>query len=115
MKRSRFTELRLPLRCSRQWRQHYNTVRPHAALGYRPPTPGAYTPVRNPRPKPSDCKGCPVRLTCTTARGLKTIVRSPYEDSNPLEWTSNGPGSNLEGGTTREGRSRVGTRSRNFI
>jgi|TARA_B100000949_G_C14277615_1_gene450288 transposase InsO family protein len=22
-----------------QWRKHYNTVRPHNALGYRPPTP----------------------------------------------------------------------------
>ena len=24
-----------------QWRQQYNRVRPHAALGYRPPAPGA--------------------------------------------------------------------------
>lgn len=24
-----------------QWRQHYNTVRPHSALGYRPPAPRA--------------------------------------------------------------------------
>lgn len=23
------------------WRQHYNTVRPHSALGYRPPAPEA--------------------------------------------------------------------------
>jgi len=30
-----------------QWHQQYNTVRPHAALGYRPPAPGAYTPVLN--------------------------------------------------------------------
>ena len=22
-----------------QWRIHYNTVRPHSALGYRPPAP----------------------------------------------------------------------------
>ena len=22
-----------------QWRQHYNTVRPHSSLGYRPPAP----------------------------------------------------------------------------
>ncbi len=22
-----------------QWRTHYNTVRPHSALGYRPPAP----------------------------------------------------------------------------
>ncbi len=35
-----------------QWRQQYNTMRPHAALGYRPPAPGAYTPVRNPVSQP---------------------------------------------------------------
>ncbi|MCB2160573.1 transposase, partial [bacterium] len=23
------------------WRKHYNTVRPHSALGYRPPVPAA--------------------------------------------------------------------------
>jgi transposase InsO family protein len=23
------------------WRQHYNTVRPHSALGYKPPAPSA--------------------------------------------------------------------------
>ena len=34
-----------------QWRQQYNTVRPHAALGYRTPAPGAYTP-RNPVSQP---------------------------------------------------------------
>ena len=31
-----------------QWREQYNTVRPHAALGYRPPAPGAYTPALPP-------------------------------------------------------------------
>ena len=24
-----------------QWRNHYNTIRPHSALGYRPPAPEA--------------------------------------------------------------------------
>ena len=24
-----------------RWRRHYNTVRPHSALGYRPPAPAA--------------------------------------------------------------------------
>ncbi len=33
-----------------QWRQQYNTVRPHAALGYRPPAPGAYNPFLLPKP-----------------------------------------------------------------
>ena len=27
-----------------QWRIHYNTVRPHSSLGYRPPAPVAYHP-----------------------------------------------------------------------
>jgi transposase InsO family protein len=28
-----------------QWRREYNTVRPHSALGYRPPAPEAVRPV----------------------------------------------------------------------
>ena len=27
-----------------QWRRHYNTVRPHSSLGYRPPAPAAINP-----------------------------------------------------------------------
>ena len=30
-----------------QWRKHYNTKRPHSALGYRPPAPEAIVPVEN--------------------------------------------------------------------
>ena len=26
-----------------QWRKHYNTKRPHSALGYRPPAPAVYS------------------------------------------------------------------------
>ena len=38
-----------------QWRVHYNTVRPHSSLGYRPPAPevvllGTLTPPGNPVP-----------------------------------------------------------------
>jgi len=28
-----------------QWRVHYNTVRPHSALGYRPPAPESIVPM----------------------------------------------------------------------
>ncbi|MCZ4262534.1 integrase core domain-containing protein, partial [Limimaricola sp. G21655-S1] len=28
-----------------RWRKHYNTVRPHSALGYRPPAPESIVPV----------------------------------------------------------------------
>ena len=27
------------------WRKHYNTKRPHSALGYRPPAPEAIVPM----------------------------------------------------------------------
>ncbi len=27
------------------WRRHYNTVRPHSSLGYRPPAPEAFPPA----------------------------------------------------------------------
>src|SRR5260221_8226233 len=31
-------------RYSRQWRNYYNTVRPHSLLGYRPPAPQTFMP-----------------------------------------------------------------------
>ena len=31
------------------WRREYNAVRPHAALGYRPPAPAAYSPASLPK------------------------------------------------------------------
>jgi putative transposase len=38
-----------------QWRRHFNTIRPHSTLGYRPPAPevampGPPTPLRRPDP-----------------------------------------------------------------
>ncbi|MBI4480854.1 MAG: IS3 family transposase, partial [Acidobacteria bacterium] len=35
-----------------QWREEYNTRRPHSALGYRPPAPGAYSPLLAPKTVP---------------------------------------------------------------
>ena len=32
-----------------RWRRHYNAIRPHSALGYRPPAPESIVPV-DPRP-----------------------------------------------------------------
>jgi transposase InsO family protein len=35
------------------WRRHYNTVRPHSALAYRPPAPEVVLwPAAQPRPAP---------------------------------------------------------------
>ena len=28
-----------------QWRKHYNTIRPHSALNYRPPAPQSFAPL----------------------------------------------------------------------
>jgi len=39
-----------------RWRQHYNSIRPHSALGYRPPAPEAIWPV------PPDSGAPPLRL-----------------------------------------------------
>jgi putative transposase len=39
-----------------QWRRHYNTARPHSALGYRPPAPEVVMPappMPPPRPGPA--------------------------------------------------------------
>ena len=39
-----------------QWRIHYNTIRPHSSLGYRPPAPGVIllsTPMPPSRPGPT--------------------------------------------------------------
>jgi putative transposase len=30
-----------------RWRVHYNTVRPHSALGYKPPAPEAWLTTTN--------------------------------------------------------------------
>lgn len=30
-----------------QWRKHYNTIRPHSALNYRPPAPQTFAPTTN--------------------------------------------------------------------
>jgi putative transposase len=39
-----FTTLREAEILIEAWRQHYNTVRPHSSLGYRPPAPEAIVP-----------------------------------------------------------------------
>ena len=36
-----------------RWRIHYNTVRPHSSLGYRPPAPEAIQPLHSVRPTAS--------------------------------------------------------------
>ncbi|QOL79669.1 IS3 family transposase [Pseudooceanicola spongiae] len=40
-----FTTLREAQILIERWRRHYNTVRPHSALGYRPPAPKSIVPI----------------------------------------------------------------------
>jgi len=40
-----------------RWRRHYNTVRPHSSLGYRPPAPEAWDPGADRIGKRTDVKG----------------------------------------------------------
>jgi putative transposase len=35
-----------------QWRKHYNTIRPHSSLGYRPPAPQTSSPYPTPLDQP---------------------------------------------------------------
>ena len=39
------------------WRRHYNTVRPHGSLGYKPPAPEVFVPAmaarEAPQPQPA--------------------------------------------------------------
>ena len=45
------------------WRRHYNTVRPHASLGYRPPAPEVIIPALAARPATPIPPASPARLT----------------------------------------------------
>jgi putative transposase len=45
LNRERFYTLREAQVLLEQWRRHYNTKRPHSALGYRPPAPEARSPL----------------------------------------------------------------------
>jgi hypothetical protein len=47
-----------------RWRVHYNTVRPHSSLGYRPPAPAAWLTANN-----SSAGFLPIRLNCSRAVG----------------------------------------------
>ena len=46
------------------WRRHYNTMRPHSALGYRPPAPAVIVPALTawPTPQPRPAPPAALRL-----------------------------------------------------
>ncbi len=48
-----FTTMREAQVLIENWRRHYNAIRPHSSLGYRPPAPEAILP-----PAPPGCPTC---------------------------------------------------------
>ena len=50
-----------------RWRRHYNTVRPHSSLGYRPPAPEAILP---PASTPAYAALRPAQTLATSGRIL---------------------------------------------
>lgn len=44
------------------WRRHYNTVRPHQSLGYKPPAPEVFIPVMGARSAPQPRPAAPTAL-----------------------------------------------------
>jgi putative transposase len=44
-----------------QWRNHYNTVRPHSSLGYRPPAPQTTNPFLTPLDQAAQMQQSPDR------------------------------------------------------
>jgi len=45
-----------------RWRRHYNTVRPHSSLGYKPPAPQTILPKPPPPPYDPTVRTLPVQL-----------------------------------------------------
>ena len=41
------------------WRRHYNAVRPHASLGYKPPAPEVFLPIIAAWPAPHNTRASP--------------------------------------------------------
>ena len=44
------------------WRRHYNTVRPHGSIGYKPPAPEVFIPARAARSPPQPRPAAPTAL-----------------------------------------------------
>jgi transposase InsO family protein len=64
------------------WRRHYNTVRPHGALGYRPPAPEVFVPAIAARPA-APAKLAVVQRPTWTCSGK---VESSFPEGGGFRW-----------------------------
>ncbi len=72
------------------WRRHYNGVRPHASLGYRPPAPEVFVPAFSAWPSALARPAPPAKLP---------VVQRP--DPDPANWSA--PSASFSGILNPEG------------
>jgi transposase len=76
-----------------RWRRHYNTVRPHSALGYRPPAPEAVLPWLAGWPRLRSAPAGPAGQARTwakslIARGSRIGGTSAVSPANVIRWAA---------------------------
>lgn len=52
------------------WRRHFNTVRPHGSLGYRPPAPEVFIPANSAWPATRERSAPPAMLPLASNEGF---------------------------------------------
>ena len=74
-----------------RWRQHYNTIRPHSALGYRPPAPEARQPcaVASATAQGWSAGGQNPNLKPGVIHGGRSIIES--SNMGPTSWPQHSP------------------------
>lgn len=77
-----FTTLREAQIPVERWRRHYNTVRPHSALRYRPPAPKSIVPIDQ-RPTMHSQANCTTRRGQTKGTGSPSTSRPTSQSGNP--------------------------------
>jgi len=88
-----------------EWRRHYNTKRPHSALGYRPPAPETIVQMdRTPGLDPSNWSKLNARFRAQSFwRGVPRCRRSERSTRGPSPWAAarsfSPPHRRLAGGT----------------
>ncbi len=74
---SHFYTLKVTQIVIESWRRHYNAVRPHASLGYRPPAPEVFVPTFT---------AWPAALARPAASTKLPMVERP--DPDPANWSA---------------------------
>ena len=71
------------------WRRHYNTIRPHASLGYKPPAPEVFVPAFAAWPAALRRQAPPATLCATTSAQLTFLP--DHSDAAVIQFCSRRP------------------------